>query len=92
MKKKKFKFPNFDKMTYEEEATWWDKHDLTEFWDELDNVDMIVNLHQPKQETLVVRLQKNVKDKLELTAKNKGVNVSALARMWLMEKLQSNPS
>ncbi len=86
MKKKKFKFPNFDKMSYEEEANWWDTHDWGEFWDELEDVNIVVNLHKPKEETLVLRLQRNLKDTLEKIAKNKGLPVSTLARMWLAER------
>lgn len=89
MKKKKYKFPNFNKMTYEEEANWWDTHDWSEFWDELEDVDIVFDLHRQKEETLVVRLQKNLKEKLDRMAKSKGINMSALARMWLMEKLQA---
>lgn len=89
MKKKKFKFPDFDKMSYAEEANWWDTHDWGEFWNELDDVNIMVDLHKPKQKTLVLRLQEGIKDKLEHVAKLKGVSVSALARMWLMEKLHS---
>ncbi|MBI2086057.1 hypothetical protein HYT74_01825 [Candidatus Daviesbacteria bacterium] len=90
MKKKKFKFPDFNKMTYEEEANWWDTHDWGEFWDELEEVDIVVDLHKPKDETIIVRLQKQFKDKLAKVAKSKGLNMSALARLWLMEKLQSS--
>ena len=89
MKKKKFKFPDFNEMTYEEEANWWDKHDWGEFWDELEDVDIVFELHKPKEETIVLRLQKSLKERLEKVAKRKGVNISALTRMWLMEKLQS---
>lgn len=90
MKKKKFKFPDFNKMTYEEEAKWWDTHDWGEFWNELEDVDIVVDLHKPKEETLILRLQKNLKDRLTAIAHSKGLNVSSLARMWLMEKLQSS--
>ncbi len=76
-------------MTYEEEANWWDTHDWSEFWDELEDVDIVFDLHRQKEETLVVRLQKNLKEKLDRMAKSKGINMSALARMWLMEKLQA---
>lgn len=88
MKKKKLKWPNFDKMSYEEEANWWDSHDWGEYWDELADVDIVVKLDKPKDETLVLRIRKELKDKLERVAKNKGLNVSTLARMWL-EKLPS---
>lgn len=85
--KKKFKFPDFNKMTYKEEAEWWDNHDLTEFWDELEDVDIVVELDKPRTESLVLRIQKDIKQKLEKVARSKGLNVSTLARMWLMEKL-----
>ena len=43
-----------------------------------------------KDKTLVVRLQKNIKEGLDKIARKKGVNVSVLARMWLIERLQSS--
>ena len=89
MKKKKFKFPDFNKMSYEEEANWWDTHDLGDFWDELEDVDIVVDLKKPKEEALVVRLQKELKDRLRKIAYRKGLNVSTLARMWLLEKLRT---
>lgn len=39
---------------------------------------------------LVIRLSKDEKDKLKKIAISKGLGVSVLARMWLMEKLQEN--
>ena len=89
MKKKKIKFPDFNKMSYKEEAEWWDTHDLGEFWDELEDVDIVVELNKPRDETLVVRIQKGVKNKMERIASSRGLNISTLARMWIMEKLQS---
>lgn len=89
MKKKlKSKIPAFK--SRDEEATFWETHSLADYWDEFEPVDLVVQLHKPKEETLMLRLQKDVKKKLEITAKSKGVNVSALARMWLMEKLQQS--
>lgn len=91
-KKKKFKFPDFDKMTYEEEANWWDTHDIGDYWSETKDVEIVFELDKPRDETLVVRMQKQFKDRLEKIARNKGLNVSTLARMWLMEKLQTSAS
>ncbi|MBI2330248.1 hypothetical protein HYU94_02575 [Candidatus Daviesbacteria bacterium] len=92
MKKKKFNFPDFNKMSYEEEANWWDTHDWGEFWDELKDVDIVFELHKPKDETIIVRMQKSLKAKLARIAKAKGLNMSSLARLWLVEKLQSSRS
>lgn len=88
MKNKKSKFPDFNKMTYEEEANWWDTHDVTDFEDETEDVEIIFDLKKPRDETLIIRLQKDIKDKLERIANSRGLNMSALARMWLLEKLR----
>ena len=88
MKKKASRIPKFK--TYAEEANFWDTHSLADYWNEFEDVDIVFDLQKPKEETLVLRLQKNVKDKLERKARSKGLNVSALARMWLIERLQSS--
>lgn len=88
MKKKVSKIPKFK--TYREEARFWDTHSVTDFEHETENVDIVFELNKPRDETLIVRLQKGFKEKLEKTARSKGLNVSTLARMWLMERLQSN--
>lgn len=90
MKKKKFEFPNFDKMSYKEEANWWDSHDFTEFWGETEEVEMVFELDKPRDETIILRVQKDIKDKIDRLARVRGLNLSTLARMWLMEKLQEN--
>ncbi len=90
MKKKKNKIPQFK--NYEEEANFWDTHEFTEFEDETEDVDIVFELNKPRDETLIVRLQKDFKEKLEKVARSKGLNVSTLARMWLLERLQSTRS
>ncbi|HBL51838.1 MAG: hypothetical protein A3D24_03750 [Candidatus Blackburnbacteria bacterium RIFCSPHIGHO2_02_FULL_39_13] len=87
MKKRKSRIPKFN--NYEEEAKFWDTHSFADYWDEFEEVDLVVDLHKPKDETLVLRLQKEAKDKLNRVAKKKGVTASSLARMWLTEKLRS---
>lgn len=87
MPKKTKRIPEFK--SKEEEAGFWDIHSFADYWDEFKDVDLVVELHKPKEETLVLRLQKEAKDRLEKIAKAKGLSVSSLTRMWLMEKLQS---
>jgi hypothetical protein len=88
MKKKARNIPEFK--TIEEEAEFWDTHSVTDYWDEFEDVEVVVELDQPQEERLVLRLQKGVKEQLERVAKSKGLNVSALARMWLLEKLRAS--
>lgn len=87
MKRKKSRIPEFK--TLEEEANFWDTHSFTDFEDELKDVKVIVDLEKPRDDTLIIRLQKSVKKQLERIARSKGLNVSTLARMWLMEKFQT---
>lgn len=88
MKKKIKRIPEFK--TYIEEAKFWDTHDITDFETETKNVEILFELDKPRSETLIVRLQKDFKERLEKVARRKGLNVSTLARMWLMEKLQAD--
>lgn len=90
MKKKKSKFPDFNKMSYKEEALWWDAHDITDFEDETEDVEIIFDFNKPRNETVVLRLQEDIKEKIEKLARSRGLNLSTLARMWLIEKLREN--
>ena len=88
MKKKKVsKIPNFK--SYEEEATFWDTHSFVDFEDETKDVDIVFELEKPRNETLILRIQKSLKDRLASIANKKGVTTSTLARIWISEKLQS---
>lgn len=86
--KKKSRIPRFKSL--EEEAHFWDTHSITDFEDETEDVEIVFDLYKPKEETLVLRLQKGVKEKLEKEAKKKGLNVSSLARLWLTQRLHSS--
>jgi len=81
------KIPAF--YSYEEEANFWDTHSVTDFEDETEEVDMIFELDRPKEESLVLRVNKDMKRKLEKVAKKKKVSVSTLSRIWLSERLQA---
>lgn len=73
----------------EEEARFWDTHSVTDFKDETEDVDIVVELAKPRDETLVLRVQKSIKKQLEQVARKRGITISTLARIWLMEKLQT---
>ncbi len=81
------KLPAFKSI--QEEATFWDTHDVTDYLSELKSVDVTVHLSKPKEETLVVRINKDLKKKLEDVSKTSGITMSSLARMWIIEKLRS---
>jgi predicted DNA binding CopG/RHH family protein len=87
MEKKKNKLPDFSKMTRNEEAKWFDTHDMGDYREELKPADVVVELAKPKEETLILRVNKELKKKLEKKAEAKGLTPSSLARIWLTEKL-----
>jgi predicted phosphatase len=73
-----------------EEAEFWDTHDVGEYLNDFNRVDVELQLEKPKEENIVVRVQKPIKDRLERIARRKGLNISSLTRMWIMEKLHSS--
>ena len=86
---KENKLPDFRKMTREEEAKFWDTHSVADYWEEFKPVDLVVELAKPKEETLIVRVNKELKKELEKKAAAKGLTPSSLARIWLTEKLRT---
>lgn len=72
--------------TLEEEANFWDTHDIT---DEI-NEGTLIGFHQAnKTDIISIRLEPKVVENLRRQAFKKGVGPTTLARMWIMEKLQS---
>ena len=70
MKKKKIsKIPIFK--NYEDGSNFWDTHSFVDFEDETEDVDIVFELHKPVEETLIVRIQKSLKNQLAKIAKKK---------------------
>ena len=82
------KIPKFK--SYKEEAKFWDTHDITDYLEELEPVKLEVNLQEPKQEILTLKIQPNLKTRLEKIARSYGINLSTLARIWLIDKLKES--
>ena len=75
--------------TVQEEALFWDTHDLSNvFKDSKIALSKLSRLEKEKEAVLTIRIQKSVKEKIEKVARAKGVNPGTLSRVWLIEKLQ----
>ena len=71
----------------EEEAAFWDSHDVTEFvGTELEPVEITLGGELAKRLTL--RLDEADRAELARRARQKGIGPSTLARMWLKERLR----
>ena len=70
----------------EEEAEFWDTHDLTDFAEEWQPVQIEVS--PELAERLTLRLEQRDRQQLTALAREKGIGPSTLARMWIKERLR----
>ena len=71
--------------TREEIAEFWDTHDFTDYWDELEpaNLEASPNLAS----SILVSLDGDSLSQIYRHADAKGVDVETLARTWILERL-----
>ena len=69
----------------EEEAEWFDTHDMADYQDEFKTV----RAHFAKNlsEGITIRLDSETLEQLRSRAHTKGIGPTTLARMWLLEHL-----
>ena len=79
---KRKKIPEFKSV--EEFQDFWDKHDLTEFWDKLKEVSIKVDLRTSKN---LVTIDPEILMKIRKTAAQKGLKTESLINIWLQEKI-----
>ena len=70
----------------EEEARFWDTHDMADYWDEFKPVK--VRFAKNLSEGLHIRLDPEKMNQLRSEAAHKGIGPTTLARMWIKERLQ----
>ncbi len=71
----------------EEEARFWDTHDMADYWDQFTPVQ--VRFAKNLSEGLHIRLDPETMNELRSEAAHTGVGPTTLARMWIKERLQS---
>jgi predicted DNA binding CopG/RHH family protein len=92
MTKKKSRIPEFKSL--EEEAHWWETHNLADYQDEFKTVkakfakDLYEKDEKPQSKGVTVRLDTETIDKLHTQAKKKGLGTTTLIRMLLLEHLE----
>lgn len=78
------RIPSFNSI--EEEAAFWDTHDITDYLNESRPAELTVGTELA--EKLTLRLEQSDRAALTRRARAKGVGPSTLARMWLKERLR----
>ena len=82
-RQKKSRIPEFT--SREEEAEWFDTHDMADYQDEFKTVR--ARFGRNLSEGLNIRLDKETLDTLRSRAKEKGIGPTTLVRMWILERL-----
>jgi hypothetical protein len=75
----------------QEEAEWWDTHDITDYLDELKPVEVrfAKNLSgQVLSRGITIRFDDESLAELRRRAQEKGIGPTTLARMWILERLK----
>ena len=72
----------------EEEARFWDSHDMAYYWDEFKPVK--VRFAKKLSEGITVRLDAETLEELRRRAGRMGIGPTTLARMWILERLRSS--
>ncbi len=70
----------------EEEAEWWDTHDVTDYLDELRPVK--VRFAKNLSEGITIRFDPETLSRLREEARKRGMGPTTLARMWILEHLR----
>lgn len=83
-RKTKSRIPEF--ASREEEAEWWDTHNITEYLDELKPVK--VRFAKNLSQGITIRLDPSTLAELRTLAHEKGIGPTTLARMWILEHLR----
>ena len=83
-KKPKSRIPDFK--NYEEEAKWWETHNLADYQDEFEIVE--AEFAKNLSHGLTIRLDPETLNKVHSLAKKKGIGPTTLIRMWILEDLE----
>jgi predicted DNA binding CopG/RHH family protein len=81
---KQSRIPRFS--SRQEEAEFWDSHDITDYLDELQPVE--VKVSKNLSEGITVRLDEESLNELRSIAAEQGIGPTTLMRMWVLERLR----
>ncbi len=82
------RIPDF--RTREEEAEFWDTHDLSDYWDELMPTNVLVSPTLTSEHLVTVRLTKEDWEGLDRVAREQGIFPNEVIRDWVKDRLHRN--
>ena len=82
--RKKSRIPKFK--TIEEEAEFWDTHDLTDYWDEFKPIK--AQFADKLFDRVTIPVDADTLVQLDALAREEELNATALVRRWVLERLE----
>ena len=73
--------------TREEEAAFWDTHDFTDYWDQLQPIS--VTFGDDLGSPIVINLEPETRKRVSNAARNIGAEPDDLVRQWIMSGLET---
>jgi hypothetical protein len=70
--------------SYQEIGEYWDSHDLSEVWDETEEIKFEVDL---QSDVFYYAVETSLSSKLHSIAEKRGVSVETLVNLWLLERV-----
>ncbi len=89
MENKQEKLPEFESV--DEEVEFWENHDVTDFLDELEDLND-VEYKQGKDRVVSVRLPQGLVGKLKAYAKSQDIPYTTLIRRWIVDSFRQKVS
>jgi len=71
--------------TYQEIGEFWDNRDLADFWEKTKEAPFEVDI---KSEVTYYAIEKDMSDRLQEIAVQKGISADVLIHLWMREQLQ----
>ena len=75
--------------SYKEIGEFWDRHDLTKFWNRTKKVRFEVQIDS---ETIYYAVEKTLSEKIQSLAKRRGVSSDTLVNLWIQQRLEEEIS
>jgi len=71
----------------DEEAKYWEEHDILDVWDDLEPVTVKVN--KPRKRQISIRFNPDILDGVQRLAEEKGIPYQTLIHSWVVERLRA---
>ena len=75
--------------SYRDIGSYWDVHDLSEFWDKTKKVDFDIEI---ESEVVYFAVEKDLSKQVQSIAKKQGVSSDTLINLWIQQKIQEKLS